>query len=99
MRRAPAVEPEHGGIFAHHAADRVRIRALPLLAALAVVLQPEQRPVPDYPTEEGGRKLAGSDCRIAVRRMRLLRLVGVEDCLHPLPIDGGRLDARAFDLQ
>ena len=34
-----------------------------------------------------------------VLRWPLLRFVGVEDRLHLLGIDGGRLDAGAFDLQ
>jgi hypothetical protein len=36
---------------------------------------------------------------MTLRRSGLLLLVGVEDRLHPLEIDGGRLDPRALDLQ
>jgi hypothetical protein len=36
---------------------------------------------------------------MTLRRSGLLLLVGVENRLHPLEIDGGRLDPRALDLQ
>jgi hypothetical protein len=46
VRRVATIEPEHGGVFANDAVDRVGVRVPALLLPLLIVLErPEQRPL------------------------------------------------------